>query len=758
MSGYSSLPARPVEASPIRSPERPLPDERGRGGYDVPPHRDYERGYDSDRHYAVSRDYDERWQDDYERKRRRSPSPGYPHQRQRRRSPSPGRYNQLPDPASLETVLTFKQFAEWFRVSHPQTAKDDDEDLRRIRGDVDSGVLPKSVLVEKHGMAKRYERYKKEYYSRQLFALYLTHRDDAWFQERYGQTEEAAALRRRVNRQGRVPGVEQYIAELRDGKWDDANYDHSEDKLQAQDDPEALDRALGDEPHDPLRMVVPPRPGQVFVKTVPPNTKRKDLEGIFAKASGFQWLALSEPSMKRSFHRVGWAQYEEGVKVEEVVDTIDGSKVDNFIFHMGVNASAIVGRIRLTPAIATTLSRLETDAERARELALKLEDGLMETDPPQADQPAEGESGDAAEEQDKGDKARGLHERGSDVVADVVTRLLAQQNLDGDELDEEQRVRKAKITLDQYMSYLRNALNSCYYCVVPTAFPEELQRKCVQHLRAPEEASAPEESGRDGEEETKEAEGTGAEGREVEETAAREAPSKRYTYPSKSSEERWVENLDLKVRGVIDEDPDVVEYGGRDIEDETRRLLAPYIKQEEADKYRCKECGKLFRAPEFVMKHIISKHSVAVKDKLDEAHVFNAFALDPQHLQPTSTTLAAVDDQLPSRPALPAFNPAVASQAMFNPAAASQPGFNMAMQQQMMMMMHMQMMMHGGNSGGAGPAGAGASPAKGRTRDFDASELPPAPPGGEDPRARKGPISYRDLDEPSGAGDGGLPY
>ncbi len=299
---------------------------------------------------------------------------------------------------------------------------------------------------------------------------------------------------------------------------------------------------------------------------------------------------------------------------------------------MGVNASAIVGRIRLTPEIANTLARLETDAEGARELALKLEDELM--DPPQTEQAAEGEGAESAEEQEKGDKARGLQERGSDVVADVVTRLLSQQNLDGDELDEEQRMRKvscllkvkltsqAKITLDQYMSYLRNALNTCYYCVVPTAFPEELQRKCVQHLRAPDETSAPEESGRDGEEETKEAEGTAAEGREAEESAPRETQNKRYTYPSKSSEERWVENLDLKVRGIIDEDPDVVEYGGRDIEDEQRRLLAPYIKQEEADKYRCKDCGKLFRAPEFVMKHIISKHSVTVKEKLEEVSLF----------------------------------------------------------------------------------------------------------------------------------------
>lgn len=69
MSGYSGLPARPVEASPIRSPERPPAGERhSRGGYDAPPPRDYERdrGYDGDqRHYEGSREYDDRWGDDY---------------------------------------------------------------------------------------------------------------------------------------------------------------------------------------------------------------------------------------------------------------------------------------------------------------------------------------------------------------------------------------------------------------------------------------------------------------------------------------------------------------------------------------------------------------------------------------------------------------------------------------------------------------------------------------------------------------------
>lgn len=33
---------------------------------------------------------------------------------------------------------------------------------------METGALPESVLIEKHGMAKRYERYRKEYTSRQV--------------------------------------------------------------------------------------------------------------------------------------------------------------------------------------------------------------------------------------------------------------------------------------------------------------------------------------------------------------------------------------------------------------------------------------------------------------------------------------------------------------------------------------------------------------------------------------------------------------
>jgi hypothetical protein len=51
---------------------------------------------------------------------------------------------------------------------------------------------------------------------------------------------------------------------------------------------------------------------------------------------------------------------------------------------------------------------------------------------------------------------------------------------------------------------------------------------------------------------------------------------------------------------------------------ESKKVAAPHIRQEEATKYRCKECNKLFKAPEFVVKHVIVKHPDLIGDKLDD--------------------------------------------------------------------------------------------------------------------------------------------
>lgn len=41
------------------------------------------------------------------------------------------------------------------------------------------------------------------------------------------------------------------------------------------------------------------------------------------------------------------------------------------------------------------------------------------------------------------------------------------------------------MSLDLYHAYLRAAYHTCYYCAVVTDHLEELQRKCIKHVRKP---------------------------------------------------------------------------------------------------------------------------------------------------------------------------------------------------------------------------------------------------------------------------------
>lgn len=112
-----------------------------------------------------------------------------------------------------------------------------------------------------------------------------------------------------MSREGRVPTVEKYISELKDGKWDDVSFEDSRESLVTlsnlareliaiiasfrksnggrvkgeHEEPDGMDRALGDyhQSYDDVnRLEIQPVGKQVFVKTVPPSTRRVDLEEV----------------------------------------------------------------------------------------------------------------------------------------------------------------------------------------------------------------------------------------------------------------------------------------------------------------------------------------------------------------------------------------------------------------------------------------------------------------------------------------------
>jgi hypothetical protein len=50
-------------------------------------------------------------------------------------------------------------------------------------------------------------------------------------------------------------------------------------------------------------------------------------------------------------------------------------------------------------------------------------------------------------------------------------------------------------------------------------------------------------------------------------------------------------------------------------------MTAPHVSKEEEGKWRCHECKKLFKAAEFVEKHVLNKHGELCKAQLEEVCV-----------------------------------------------------------------------------------------------------------------------------------------
>lgn len=229
----------------------------------------------------------------------------------------------------------------------------------------------------------------------------------------------------------------------------------------------------------------------------------------------------------------------------------------------------------MTVPYAGSTDRVLRDIEKAKALALKLEDELV--DP-------ESEASEDTKANISLDKpVKALGERGSAVVEETISRLLEKHDLTAETLSEEQANVKvswpvrcsasadcqAKLVLDQWLSYLRNGLSTCYYCVAPSAFPEELQRKCILHLRPQWTPGSSDETSTE-HQDHKPSVGDDEDADNRYDGGDRDAHANqgksRTTFPQKTHDERWELSLDHKLEPLLGP-VDVVEYGGRDLQE-----------------------------------------------------------------------------------------------------------------------------------------------------------------------------------------------
>lgn len=180
-------------------------------------------------------------------------------------------------------------------------------------------------------------------------------------------------------------------------------------------------------------------------------------------------------------------------------------------------------RVRYAPEVASKPDRLVKDLANVKALATLLEEQAAKLRKTKISKPAQ--NGNASSAPVDGDAAGGEptdvpmselaegddedpepRERGSEAVERRVEKIMADLRDQGLVDASDERALEAKkvkvpasvtrcaadlsllqtvVSLDLYLAYLRAAFHACYYCAIVTDHLEELQRKCVKHVRKP---------------------------------------------------------------------------------------------------------------------------------------------------------------------------------------------------------------------------------------------------------------------------------
>ncbi|KAF2859106.1 hypothetical protein K470DRAFT_249885 [Piedraia hortae CBS 480.64] len=597
------------------------------------------------------------------RERRRSSPPAIDRYTPAHNASVPTLVNPMPDPMQLGFQVGFTWFAEWWRM---------DQRIQEEKARLRTGKPPLRARSEREMREEReaerpmiqaaYDQYKENLQRAQALAFVREHRNESWFRERYiPEIKEQLRAGLRVFRRSLYS---QWERDLQAGEFDDFSLEgiYKSEANNAAEDNEVL--GIGDllpskgaDKRDPIAS----QPA-LLIKTISPAVRRDTIEA-FAKEHlgdgecGFRHLSLSDPHPLKRFHRMGWIllnprtnaeagaieseeKAEDGSAgpadvCEQALANINGKTVDDpehrsFTVHCGVHRAPDAVRKKALWDLFSAPERITRDLELATRLARSFDNELGDE-----------YFGVAKVEQ----RIHQLTEAGMLETAPVGATGDGED--DGEVLDEHEQelvVRRKK--LDLLVEYLRRVYSFCFFCVFESDSVHELQRKCPGgHLRRPRtalSAAAREvaQASVNGSEFPLRKNGRKDDGTDVDGEAAGE---ERKLPVSKNIQQlqrafSWVKTFEEKILQILEpEKANLRRLGGMPLEEGIDEELNKFVKQEDANKYRCKvlECTKLFKGPDFWRKHVEKRHVEFYKNIVETATLVNDYVLDPAHIAPS---------------------------------------------------------------------------------------------------------------------------
>ncbi|PAV60666.1 hypothetical protein WR25_14424 [Diploscapter pachys] len=420
----------------------------------------------------------------------------------------------------------------------------------------------------------------------------------------------------------------------------DANGADKQNGTEAAEKTNQEDGALSDGDDSTKKKMLLHKTSSIFLRNVPPSVTQEELEGLCKRSPGFLRLCFSEPFHDRKWHRRAWATYRRDVNIREICWTINNIKIRDSELNGIINRD-ITRRVRTANGVTGHISVAQNDLKQAAKLVALLDKQIgMFTTESEEERMKDIQLGVDLVESSKNPILRSVRDVYLDAMLDDVSpeeeEMLGIQKSssyagsggEAPKVDEkvpfnrDERIIKA---LDKLIFYLRIVHSVDYYFHGEYPNEDKMSNRCgMFHVRAPTPTAAlPPFTATD-------------DGKLM-------MPKKFVTdFITNFSQRLSAEFFSIE---FISQD-DLEKLGKNDPEEALEKFIQENTVELAKDKWLCPLSGKKFKGPEFIRKHLETKH----QDRLDEAKVdalfYNNYLIDARRpMEPEGKQLQTATPQ-----------------------------------------------------------------------------------------------------------------
>ncbi|KHN86405.1 Serrate RNA effector molecule -like protein [Toxocara canis] len=365
----------------------------------------------------------------------------------------------------------------------------------------------------------------------------------------------------------------------------------------------------------------------IFLRNVAPSITVQEIETVCKRFPGFLRVGLADPLPERKFYRRGWVTFRRDVNIKEICWNLNGVRIRDCDLGAIINRD-LARRVRTVNGVTAHKQVAQNDLRQAAKLTALYDKkaGLY--------QPSEEDQQQTASEYEMDPVGRSRNPLLKNLTDFLIEEASAEEEellgiSNGGSSEEDQKVAFQRddaliAKLDRIVVYLRIVHSIDFYNHGEYPNEDVMPNRCgMMHVRA--DAPSGSQWG-------------------VDESSKQPLIAVKFINDFMNGFNGRLEAALLNETVLTD--ADLENLGKRDPEKEVEAFITANCVELAKDKWLCPLSGKKFKGPEFIRKHLVSKHGEKLEEVRQEATFFNNYLADPKRAQnvdvkPTSTTSSA---------------------------------------------------------------------------------------------------------------------